>query len=50
MEKKLGTVAHLCHPRNGRKYKIGNSWFRLVWAKKQDSISKIMGLKIWFKQ
>jgi hypothetical protein len=24
--KKLGTVAHTCHPNEGRKHKIGKSW------------------------
>jgi hypothetical protein len=43
--KKLGVVAHDCHPRYVRKPTIRGSWSKQPWAKKQDPISKITSAK-----
>jgi hypothetical protein len=35
MGKKLEVVAYACPPSDGRKYKIGESWSKLGWAKSE---------------
>jgi hypothetical protein len=31
--KNIGYVAHTCHPKNGGKYKMGESWSRPTWER-----------------
>jgi hypothetical protein len=43
--KKLGVVAHACHPSAGRKHKIGGPWSRPVRTKSETPISKLTRAK-----
>jgi hypothetical protein len=44
--KKLGTVAHTCHPSEFEKHKIGDSWSRLAWAKTRSYVQNNQSKKV----